>query len=513
MRSLPFTFVPLLLLAGCGDAPGERPDFMSDHVQCPLEGEAYERMMIGQVLAGGRVDRPSDPSSFFAYSEGRVLDNLQHATGQRAWARTVVDQEVEIRQNRLYVGGVDETDRYRVDGRIVLDGWRVENGQTQCIRIKDDSSQITIRNSMIGPCRSHAVYLVVVDNETIRDVEIHDNFLFKSRKGVFVDRWVDRQNAAIEDVRTHHNHFLDMRGNASKLHIDINQSCPGGNKTPTCVHGSDLGNNVHYVGLTTGPLGNSVANNLMVQQYGADEHGVDLSRMEDVVNVGFYSKGTSSLPIRVESNYSIGGTRSDSGGGFLVGDSATDHAHIVGNVLVNPGTTGYSLSIAGGHFNRVENNVVYKAAGLGGVGLWMQAWGSAAQAYGCLGHEVRGNRVRVDYAHPLDEHRTYPCRDGSNPGYVAVDNDLTANLHPLDGSMPLPSEIDAGIRRWAPGEVPTDPPPNPVFDGGAPPPPDDPPTTPPPPSDPPQTPPNPSATAPVPAPSPNPLPVGHSACR
>lgn len=111
------------------------------------------------------------------------------------------------------------------------------------------------------------------------------------------------------------------------------------------------------------------------------------SSSQEAINI-YKSVGTSSSPIEVIGNWIRGGGPNNASGGIQLGDSGGSYQIASGNILVNPGQMG--LSISGGDHISFKNNTVYaKAQYFSNVGVVV--WGQAGETV--VGPTVSGNKV------------------------------------------------------------------------------------------------------------------------
>lgn len=148
---------------------------------------------------------------------------------------------------------------------------------------------------------------------------------------------------------------------------------------------------------------------------------------EDKISM-YHSNGTAEDPMLIRYNRIRGGGGSMSGGGILVGDTWGAYTTVESNILVNAGQ--YGIGIAGGHHNRLINNLVYvDQQPWNNVGVSLCDWNSGE--YGpCHDLEVRGNRIH------------YTHRDGFlNTYWYAKNCGVIAGLDELEPDTSLTADI------------------------------------------------------------------------
>jgi hypothetical protein len=217
---------------------------------------------------------------------------------------------------------------------VVIENLSISNPNGPCIQVVS-SSNVTIRNSEIGPCGSWAVFIdksssVTVEGNTIRT---------DSGKG---------------GVYGHMSSGVAVLGNS------ITRS----------------GRNPIQFDKVTGS-GNRIESNTITS-----------SPAEDMISI-YKSGGTSGSWLRIRNNTVKNNTgKSTSGSGIMLGDAGGGYILVQGNKLTDPGQAG--IGVAGGSNIRVLSNVVKSDAhpwSNVGIYVWDQYNSS------CHSIEVRGNTV------------------------------------------------------------------------------------------------------------------------
>ncbi len=225
-----------------------------------------------------------------------------------------------------------------INGRsnVVIENLHISNPGGACVTVTN-STNVTIRNSTIGPCGDDAVYLSDVDTATVSG-----NYITNTNNGVLVHR--------SDSIAVDGNAFV----NAGRNFVQFDK-----------VNGA----------------GSSISGNRGQNELGG-------SNAEDLISV-YKSNGTSSSPIRIVGNHLRNGGPSNSGSGIMLGDGGGQHQIVEGNVLVNPGQVG--IGVASGAHVKIRNNQIYSASlSWSNVGLYV--WNQYGSA--CDDIEVSGNQVQ-----------------------------------------------------------------------------------------------------------------------
>jgi nitrous oxidase accessory protein NosD len=233
-----------------------------------------------------------------------------------------------------------------------------------------NASNVTIRNSTIGPCGDEAVYLSDVDGAVVEG-----NYITGTGNGVLVHR--------SESVRVDSNAFVD----AGRNFVQFDK-----------VNGA----------------GSSISGNRGQNELGG-------TNAEDLISL-YLSNGTASSPIMVVGNHLRDGGPSASGSGIMLGDGGGSYQFVEGNVLVHPGQVG--IGVASGTNMTVRGNVVYSSA-LDWSNTGIYVWNQYPRTCGNV--EVSGNQVNWTNAGG----RSNPWWEGGGCGAVNVyGNDWNAPVGP-----------------------------------------------------------------------------------
>lgn len=303
-----------------------------------------------QVLAGDWDGDGDDTIGVYRYSNGTLYLNNHHRSGAASYSlnvgkyrRAVAASGVTtVPSGVVGVPGIEappprqSSGQVRVSGRsnVVIENLHITNPNGACVVISN-SSNVTIRNSTIGPCGDEGVYITDSD-----DVLVSGNYITETNKGVLAHR--------SESIRVNENVFVYT------------------------------GRNFVQFDKVNGPS-SSVSSNRGTNQLGG-------SNAEDLISL-YQSNGTSSSPIRVENNHLKDGGPSSSGTGILLGDGGGSHQVAEGNILVNPGQVG--IGVAGGYDMTIRNNSIYSSRqSWSNVGVY--AWDISAS---CGDVTITGNQV------------------------------------------------------------------------------------------------------------------------
>jgi hypothetical protein len=332
-------------------AEGDRIAIVDDPtgsvVELSVTSHAFASDADGVTIQGLIVEKFAVPSRDGAI-QAQALDDGPLGTG---W----VIQDVEVRNNhgagvRLGRGteirnvAVYDNGRIAVTGNsspevliedTVIENLSVSSWEDDCLSIIHGSN-ITVRDSAIGPCGGEAIYLSEVTGALISG-----NAVTETANGVLV-------------------HL------SGSIVVDDNTF-------------EDPGRNFVQFDKVNGP-GSSVSRNQGEAQLGA-------SSTEDMISL-FDSNGTPESPILVVGNRFRNGGPSPSGSGILLGDGGGSHQIAEDNRLVNTGQVG--IGVASGTDIVVSVNKVYSDAqpwSNVGVYVWNQYQSE------CSRITVSGNQV------------------------------------------------------------------------------------------------------------------------
>lgn len=260
----------------------------------------------------------------------------------------------------------------------VIERVRVTSSSGSCITIPTGVTNVTIRDSEIGPC---------------------------GQPGDTSAKGIDIQSGA-SNITVQRNYIHDMAtalyaaGARHPIIFDRNRV--------TNIRGPfPRGQMVQFNGVKSGTSGSKVTCNV------SDVQGATYSNVEDHINM-YDSGGLSNDRTEIAYNRLRGGSpTSNSGTAIMVGDGASGgNAWVHHNTIVNVRNVG--IGVAGGTNIDVESNRIYmdRAATYTNVGLyvWSQGGGS------CSGHSVTGNRAWVNSSNGAQN----PWWNGGNCGAVEL---------------------------------------------------------------------------------------------
>lgn len=260
----------------------------------------------------------------------------------------------------------------------VIERVRVTSSSGSCITIPTGVTNVTIRDSEIGPC---------------------------GQPGDTSAKGIDIQSGA-SNITVQRNYIHDMAtalyaaGARHPIIFDRNRV--------TNIRGPfPRGQMVQFNGVKSGTSGSKVTCNV------SDVQGATYSNVEDHINM-YDSGGLSTDRTEIAYNRLRGGSpTSNSGTAIMVGDGASGgNAWVHHNTIVNVRNVG--IGVAGGTNIDVESNRIYmdRAATYTNVGLyvWSQGGGS------CSGHSVTGNRAWVNSSNGAQN----PWWNGGNCGAVEL---------------------------------------------------------------------------------------------
>lgn len=229
------------------------------------------------------------------------------------------------------------------DSNVVISGVHITNPNGHCIDIRNYSSNITIENSEIGPCRDGGINISRSHSIIVRNNDIHDTgwmgIYSNEAHTILVDD--NRMERVASGYAAHANRIDGVFGpitftNNYVKNVIRNFDWPA-------AGGNCLG--LAYVEEASVRLNDNTCFNVQGE-----------SDPEDIFNI-YWSRGLASDPIQIMRNKIQGGGPSPSGGGIIVGDGGGANTIVDGNILVDPGQ--YGVAVAGGNNHTLTNNKVY----------------------------------------------------------------------------------------------------------------------------------------------------------
>ncbi len=252
-----------------------------------------------------------------------------------------------------------------LQSNTVYTGLRIANPQGPCLQTRNNSNNIVLKDSIIGPCK----------NEGIR---------------IFGSSDIRIENSVFHDVAS----GIMALGTTGNIVVSRNQitNVHQIKQTPSATKS---GHHIQFANVSGG--GNRI-------EFNVGENFVGLSDPAEGINI-FKSNGTASSPIEVVGNSIRGGgylpnspsSGGENSGGILAGDGGGSNINVKENTVVRAGLHG--VSISGGTNNKILNNTMYSPqTPFSNAGLQVKLWQNpnAAQGAlqaGCSGHEVQGNKV------------------------------------------------------------------------------------------------------------------------
>jgi len=251
--------------------------------------------------------------------------------------------------------------------------WKGKNNETIDAKIITAPLSIRLENCsgiVISCCDLGSISMTGCKDITIRNCYIHD----APRRGVEIS---NSSKVRIAGCRIEHV--------SSGVYALNSQSIQVTGNFVLNVQGPMPQAQMAQYNKVTGP------DNIVSGNYAINEHGK--SKPEDVINI-YQSSGTETSPILVEGNYLTGDPvagsegMSISGSGIMLGDGGGEHILCRKNVLISPGQVG--IGVAGGHFVRVEANIIYgKQSNASDCGLYV--WNQSKKPSDHV--SIVGNRV------------------------------------------------------------------------------------------------------------------------
>ena len=251
----------------------------------------------------------------------------------------------------------------------VIENVHITTSSGPCV-VLTNVSNVTIRNSEIGPCgspgneNSHGIVTIGASNVTIRSNVIHD-----VSTGAYI---TDSSHPLVFEK----NYVYNIRGPFPRGQMIQTNGLKGGSGSSriTC----------------------NVSDALPGQRYGVshDQHNV-----EDHVNL-YETLGSSSARVEIAYNRIRGGhPTSNSGSGIMAGDGQVGSGWIWAhnNVITNVRNVG--MAIAGGSNITVENNRIYQNAAVIpiNVGLYTNNYSASS----CSNAALLNNRVWTSNNNPM----------------------------------------------------------------------------------------------------------------
>lgn len=249
----------------------------------------------------------------------------------------------------------------------IIENLHVSVANGNCIDVRD-STNVTIRNAVIGPCPGGAgIKLSSSTTVTIENVW-------------FIDVGYGVSGAGVSDVSIANSSFNGVKGVAEPKAVYFEGS------SGIRVVGNafvDAGRNFVQFNRVSG-ASNQINDNI-------GEAVLGQSVAIDFISL-FQTSGTPASPVEVRRNRLRNGGPSDSGSGIMSGDGNGSYQLIEGNVLVDPGQVG--IGIAGGDHITVRNNRVYSSShAWSNVGIYQAQYDATSPNGACHDNVVSDNLV------------------------------------------------------------------------------------------------------------------------
>lgn len=220
-----------------------------------------------------------------------------------------------------------------------------------CIVVNGGTGTIIIRGCYFGPSIGEAIQFY--DNFT-GTVIIENNLFATNENGIFFE------DCNLTNLRVRYNECLNP-------------------------HGAPTGKGQFIQFSNTIAAGGQVYANKIAGYRGE-------TYTEDMISVYGGSGGSSGNPLVVSKNFGASTSPSDSGGGFICGDSGGSYTTIEDNKILNPGN--YTYAIAGGTNNIVQNNLGYSSIEVGSF-ISCYIYGAVPAGQPCSDQTMQGNHVFI----------------------------------------------------------------------------------------------------------------------
>ncbi|MGH9957513.1 MAG: right-handed parallel beta-helix repeat-containing protein [Pyrinomonadaceae bacterium] len=309
----------------------------------------------------------------------------------------------------------------------VVTGLKITSTTGDCVQIIN-STNITIKESEIGPCNGRGIRITGGSNNHVYDNYIHVEKLASgccdTRDGVLIDGSGDS---------------VDIQGNVI-AYAETNIAVVGGGSTDISVIGNFLlnprgpfprGQHLQMWGTSGNPAANVTASNNYALSSTNTGTYLYPDVQEDAFNFGFMSG------ITVQDNYVVGG-HSPSGCGILI-DQNANGANISNNKLANTGQCG--IGVGGGSNHTVSGNKVLNltpVAGGGNTAIYVWDY----HATGTCGPVTVSNNIADELKPDMVTHSGY--WNGGGCGTVTLTNNTFNQaaynmLYPMASTNPPPS--------------------------------------------------------------------------
>jgi len=353
--------------------------------------------------------------------------------------------------------GLNKNKLWRVEGEltpsapIVINGKnnitiahvKISNPTGPCILVKGNSSNITIKDSELGPCKTDTqnrrpdlthvgagVFVTGSEGVTVNNVSIHDTedagitIFYGSRYMVTNNLITKTAGSAIKAQGISNiiikNNKINTVGTG--IYVASSSNAQVLNNNLAHIQGTPRANFVQFNKVTG--AGNRIMCNSGIQ----DAYGTvgSLDSIED--NISLYaSSGTSSDPILVVGNKVKHGGPSKTGSGIMLGDNGGSNIIARDNVVVNSGNVG--IGVSGGTNIQVINNKLFSVA-LPITNNAIPVWNYNMGAVLCDHIMVTGNQVHwmTPYGPERKVWSNSTCTNTEFNSNVFMDTNITASI-------------------------------------------------------------------------------------
>ncbi len=225
----------------------------------------------------------------------------------------------------------------------VIDGYKISSSDNHCVWIAPNVKNVTIKNSVIGPCFGNGIF----PSNSNENIIIENNYIHDSASLVYSYK---SKNIVIQN-----NDLKNPKGPYPRgQHIQLGNLHPDGenairNNKALAILDEECG----------------VRNR---ELYGNKSNRMKecISYAEDLINI-WESHLNPANPLIIEGNQLLGGGPSPNGCSIIT-DGGSANVHILNNTLVN--TTMCGINIAGGEGHLAQGNVIYsKKQSFSNVGI------------------------------------------------------------------------------------------------------------------------------------------------
>lgn len=260
---------------------------------------------------------------------------------------------------------------------VTISNVKITNPSGPCILIENNSSQITITNSVLGPCTTSptnptpndlttlgtGIFVTGSNHVTVNQVTVNNT----SGAGISViggNTYSITQNSVTNAldaaIKVQGASSVSIQGNTVKtstsgIYVAQGSTINVQGNNLAHIQGKPRGNFVQFNNVTG--AGNRISCNTGLQDPLGTANSLD--SIEDDISL-YQSSGLATDPILVVGNKVSGGGPSATGGGIMLGDSGGSYITAMDNVVITPG--GYGMSATGGTNLVIKNNKIYSTS-------------------------------------------------------------------------------------------------------------------------------------------------------